>query len=120
MTRLLMRWLSFFFEKASPVPLVYLYLRLILFNAPKKSMLSVFKLPYKRNMARRWHVAGHKPPNQHREQRRIAHIKLGYMKAHGRLLVIIFTFGGLPQSPIPYEKSPKLYVGNRTLSGIYI
>ena len=67
------------------------------FNARKKSWLCVFNLPYKRNMARRWHVAAHNRPNGHQEHGRITHIVLRPMKAHGGLFVIIFTCVRLPK-----------------------
>ena len=68
------------------------------FNARKKSWLCVFNLPYKRNMARRWHVAAHNRQNGHQEHGRGTHIVLRHMKDRGGFFVFILTCGELPKS----------------------
>jgi hypothetical protein len=75
-----------------------LFYRLIILMPEKKAWLCVFNLPYKRNMARRWHVAAHNRQNEHQEHGRMAHIMLRYMKANGGSFVFIFTFATLAKS----------------------
>ena len=86
------------FWQANSIVFMQLFYRLIILMPEKKAWLCVFNLPYKRNMARRWHVAAHNRQNEHQEHGRMAHIMLRNMKANGGSFVFIFTFATLAKS----------------------